>query len=86
LALGGTWHGRVDSTSASRFGSVAPDGLFQFGHSIREREAAKRIPEFVEYVELSGRPEFNDIFTEALTFPAHAKLLQKGNGTHDPVA
>ena len=26
-------------------------------------------PDFVEYIELSGRPEFNDIFTEALTFP-----------------
>lgn len=35
----------------------------------REREAAKRIPEFIEYVELSGREEFNDVFTEALGFP-----------------
>lgn len=38
--------------------------------SFREREAANRIPEFIEYVELSGRSEFNDIFTEALAFPA----------------
>jgi len=37
--------------------------------SFREREAANRVPEFIEYVELSGRPEFNDIFTEALSFP-----------------
>lgn len=37
--------------------------------SFREREAANRIPEFIEYVELSGRSEFNDIFTEALAFP-----------------
>jgi len=38
----------------------------------REREAAKRIPEFIEYVELSGRSEFNDVFTEALGFPQMA--------------
>jgi len=37
--------------------------------NFREREAAKRIPEFIEYVELSGRAEFNDIFTDALSFP-----------------
>lgn len=37
--------------------------------SHREREAANRLPEFVEYVELSGRPEFNDIFMQALAFP-----------------
>ncbi len=37
--------------------------------SFRERQAAERIPEFIEYVELSGRPEFNDIFTSALAFP-----------------
>jgi uncharacterized 2Fe-2S/4Fe-4S cluster protein (DUF4445 family) len=37
--------------------------------SFREREAAGRIPEFIEYVELSSRAEFNDIFTVALAFP-----------------
>jgi len=37
--------------------------------SFREREAANRIPELVEYLELSGRAEFNDTFTEALAFP-----------------
>lgn len=37
--------------------------------SFRERQAAQAIPEFIEYVELSGRPEFNEIFTEALVFP-----------------
>lgn len=36
----------------------------------REREAAKRIPDFIEYVELSGRSDFNDIFTLTLGFPA----------------
>lgn len=43
--------------------------------SFREREAAKRIPEFVEYVELSGRSEFNDVFTSALGFPEVSKQL-----------
>jgi uncharacterized 2Fe-2S/4Fe-4S cluster protein (DUF4445 family) len=37
--------------------------------SYRERQAANRIPEFIEYIELSGRMEFNDVFTEALGFP-----------------
>jgi len=37
--------------------------------SFREREAANRIPEFIEYVELSGRAEFNDLFMETLAFP-----------------
>ena len=44
--------------------------------SFREREAANQPPEFVEYLELSGRPEFNDIFMDVLKFPgakgAHA--------------
>jgi len=37
--------------------------------SFREREAANRIPGFIEYVELSGRSEFNDIFMDVLAFP-----------------
>ncbi len=49
--------------------------------SFREREAANRIPEFIEYVELSGRGEFNDIFTDALAFP---KLMtDEGPMTND---
>jgi len=51
-------------------GNAAGEGAKIALLSFREREAAKRIPEFIEYVELSGRPEFNDIFTEALGFPA----------------
>jgi uncharacterized 2Fe-2S/4Fe-4S cluster protein (DUF4445 family) len=42
--------------------------------SFREREAAKRIPEFIEYVELSGRAEFNDVFTSALAFPIDSQV------------
>jgi len=37
--------------------------------SFREREAVNRIPEYIQYVELSGRAEFNDVFTDALALP-----------------
>ena len=50
--------------------------------SFREREAANRIPEFIEYVELSGRSEFNDIFTDVLGFPP---LQQDENPTADSI-
>ncbi len=54
-------------------GNAAGEGAKIALLSFREREAANRIPEFIEYVELSGRPEFNDIFTEALAFPTATK-------------
>ncbi len=50
-------------------GNTAGEGAKMALLSFREREAAQRIPDFVEYLELSGRPEFTDIFTEALAFP-----------------
>jgi uncharacterized 2Fe-2S/4Fe-4S cluster protein (DUF4445 family) len=50
-------------------GNAAGEGAKIALLSFREREAANRIPDFIEYIELSGRPEFNDIFTEALRFP-----------------
>jgi uncharacterized 2Fe-2S/4Fe-4S cluster protein (DUF4445 family) len=50
-------------------GNAAGEGAKIALLSFREREAARRLPEFIEYVELSGRPEFNDIFTDALAFP-----------------
>jgi uncharacterized 2Fe-2S/4Fe-4S cluster protein (DUF4445 family) len=50
-------------------GNAAGEGAKIALLSFREREAAFRIPEFVEYLELSGRPEFNDLFTDALAFP-----------------
>lgn len=54
-------------------GNAAGEGAKIALLSFREREAANRIPEFIEYLELSGRPEFNDIFTQALAFPEKAK-------------
>lgn len=50
-------------------GNAAGEGAKIALLSCREREAANRLPEFIEYIELSGRPEFNDIFMEALAFP-----------------
>jgi uncharacterized 2Fe-2S/4Fe-4S cluster protein (DUF4445 family) len=37
--------------------------------SLRERAAADAIVEEVEYVELSGREDFNDLFMDQLKFP-----------------
>jgi uncharacterized 2Fe-2S/4Fe-4S cluster protein (DUF4445 family) len=53
-------------------GNAAGEGAKIALLSFREREAANRIPQFVEYLELSGRAEFNDIFTAALRFPEAA--------------
>jgi uncharacterized 2Fe-2S/4Fe-4S cluster protein (DUF4445 family) len=50
-------------------GNAAGEGAKIALLSFREREAAQRIPDFVEYLELSGNAEFNDVFTDALAFP-----------------
>ena len=50
-------------------GNAAGDGAIAALLSRREREAARQIPEYIEYVELSGEPGFNGKFTEALGFP-----------------
>jgi len=84
VLLAGSFGTYINPASARRIGLVPPvvpvECIVAVGNaagegakiallSFREREAANRIPEFIEYVELSGRPEFNDIFTEALAFP-----------------
>jgi len=53
-------------------GNAAGEGAKISLLSFREREAANRLPEFIQYLELSGRPEFNDIFMEVLAFPEQA--------------
>jgi uncharacterized 2Fe-2S/4Fe-4S cluster protein (DUF4445 family) len=53
-------------------GNAAGEGAKISLLSFREREAANRLPEFIEYLELSGRPEFNDIFMQVLAFPQQA--------------
>jgi hypothetical protein len=46
--------------------------------SFREREIAFELPAFVEYLELSGAPDFNDRFLRNLAFPALASLERAG--------
>jgi uncharacterized 2Fe-2S/4Fe-4S cluster protein (DUF4445 family) len=50
-------------------GNAAGEGAKIALLSYREREAAEAMPSRVEYVELSGRPDFNDLFLKALGFP-----------------
>jgi uncharacterized 2Fe-2S/4Fe-4S cluster protein (DUF4445 family) len=50
-------------------GNAAGEGAKISLLSFREREAANQLPGFIEYLELSGRSEFNDIFMEVLAFP-----------------
>jgi len=51
-------------------GNAAGEGAKIALLSYREREAAEAMPERVEYIELSGREDFNDIFMSVLGFPS----------------
>ncbi len=51
-------------------GNAAGEGAKIALLSYREREAAEAIPARVEYIELSGREDFNDTFMSVLGFPA----------------
>jgi len=59
-------------------GNAAGEGAKIALLSYRERQAAFRIPEFIEYTELSGRPEFNEMFMKELAFPAPASSKNAG--------
>jgi uncharacterized 2Fe-2S/4Fe-4S cluster protein (DUF4445 family) len=50
-------------------GNVAGEGAKMAALSLRERAAADAILDEVEYVELSGRADFNDMFVDQLAFP-----------------
>ena len=50
-------------------GNVAGEGAKIAALSVTERAAAQAILEEVEYVELSGRTDFNDLFVDQLRFP-----------------
>jgi uncharacterized 2Fe-2S/4Fe-4S cluster protein (DUF4445 family) len=50
-------------------GNVAGEGAKIAALSVQERAAANAILEEVEYVELSGRTDFNDMFVDRLAFP-----------------
>lgn len=51
-------------------GNTASEGAKMVLMSFREREIASEIPAFVEYLELSGAEDFNDMFIRNLAFPA----------------
>jgi uncharacterized 2Fe-2S/4Fe-4S cluster protein (DUF4445 family) len=64
--------GLVPKLAATRIvsaGNVAGEGAKMIALSHRERAAADAILEEVEYVELSGRTDFNDAFIDQLAFP-----------------
>jgi uncharacterized 2Fe-2S/4Fe-4S cluster protein (DUF4445 family) len=50
-------------------GNVAGEGAKIAALSVRERAEAYSILREVEYVELSGRSDFNDMFIDQLAFP-----------------
>jgi uncharacterized 2Fe-2S/4Fe-4S cluster protein (DUF4445 family) len=50
-------------------GNVASEGAKMAALSVRERAEARSIVREVEYVELSGREDFNDLFVDQLAFP-----------------
>jgi uncharacterized 2Fe-2S/4Fe-4S cluster protein (DUF4445 family) len=50
-------------------GNVAGEGAKMAALSLRERAAAEAILDEVEYVELSGRADFQDVFIDQLAFP-----------------
>jgi uncharacterized 2Fe-2S/4Fe-4S cluster protein (DUF4445 family) len=50
-------------------GNVASEGAKMAALSVRERAEARSIVHEVEYVELSGREDFNDMFIDQLAFP-----------------
>jgi uncharacterized 2Fe-2S/4Fe-4S cluster protein (DUF4445 family) len=51
-------------------GNVAGEGAKMILLSAQERAAAAALVHEVEYVELSDRPDFNDLFIDQLAFPA----------------
>jgi uncharacterized 2Fe-2S/4Fe-4S cluster protein (DUF4445 family) len=50
-------------------GNVASEGAKMAALSVRERAEARSLIAEVEYVELSGREDFNDMFIDELAFP-----------------
>ena len=50
-------------------GNTASEGAKMALMSFREREIAFELPGVIEYVELSGTPDFNDMFIANLGFP-----------------
>ena len=83
VLLGGSFGSYLNPESAKIIGLVPPvdvDRILSVGNtagegakmsllSFRERQVAFELPEKMEYVELSGRSDFNDSFVSVLAFP-----------------
>jgi uncharacterized 2Fe-2S/4Fe-4S cluster protein (DUF4445 family) len=83
VLLGGSFGSYLSAASAVRIGlvpklplprivsagNVAGEGAKIAALSVTERAAARAVLDEVEYVELSGRTEFNDLFIDQLAFP-----------------
>ncbi|MGH7761583.1 MAG: ASKHA domain-containing protein [Candidatus Dormibacteraceae bacterium] len=88
VLLGGSFGSYLNPESAKIIGLVPPvdvDRIIAVGNSAgegakiallsyRERQVAFELPSRVEYVELSGRTDFNDAFVSVLGFP-HLELV-----------
>ena len=86
VLLGGSFGSYLNPESARVIGLVPPvdvDKIIAVGNSAgegakiallsyRERQVAFELPSRIEYVELSGRSDFNDAFVSALGFPVLA--------------
>lgn len=59
----------VQPSRIKAVGNAAGEGAKIALLSFRERQVAQSLPQIVEYLELSGRGEFNDSFLEVLQFP-----------------
>ena len=83
VLLGGSFGSYLNPESAKIIGLVPPvdvDRILSVGNtagegarmsllSFRERQVAFELPDKIEYVELSGRTDFNDSFVSVLQFP-----------------
>ena len=88
IFLGGSFGSYLNPESAKIIGLVPPvdvDKIIAVGNSAgegakiallsyRERQVAFELPSRIEYVELSGRTDFNDAFVSVLAFP-HLELV-----------
>jgi len=88
VLLGGSFGSYLNPESAKVIGLVPPvdvDRIIAVGNSAgegakiallsyRERQVAFELPDRIEYVELSGRTDFNDAFVSVLGFPQLEKV------------
>lgn len=74
----------VDRISA--VGNAAGEGAKMALMSFREREMAWALTGIVEYLELSGRSDFNDSFITVLQFPEMAALGLASSNGHAPAS